>query len=114
MVGPSLAGIPFQQQVSSLNIAQCAQLLEKTSERAAASNGHVADLFGRVNHRDALHLCRLLRWQREGPSRRAAAETNKTDKIAAPHCRDPNADRRNLTYTAGRCPLRVICVDFGM
>lgn len=108
MVGSPLAGIPFQQEVSSLNIAQCAQFLEKSSERPAASNGHVADLFGRVNHRDALHLCRLLRSQHEGPSRRAADETNKTDEIAAPHCRDPSADRTNLAYAASRCPLWVI------
>src|SRR5579871_2534669 len=56
IIGPSFGRIPLYDEVLTLNVAKAIQFLEKSSEPLTAIYGHIADLFGRVDHCNALHL----------------------------------------------------------
>jgi hypothetical protein len=85
VVGSTLAGVPLNNEVLSLNIAKAVQFLEKRSvTRLFAVDAQFDDIYRRVNKRDALHLCRLLRSCNERPSCRATEQRN---EIAALHVR---------------------------
>ena len=57
IIVPSFGRIPLHDEVLTLNVAKAIQFLEKSSEPLTAIYyGHIADLFGRVDHCNALHL----------------------------------------------------------
>src|SRR6267378_5881585 len=80
--GSPFSRVPLHRDILALDVAKATELLEKSPERPTAVDRHVADFFRRMDHRDALYLCRLLRSYGERPCSRS---TKCRDEIAPSH-----------------------------
>jgi hypothetical protein len=108
-----LGGIAFDDQISSFDVTQAAQLAEKCAPSAPSTSfGQEGRRNCRMKNRYPVLRCRLLRARAERHHRRTA---NYFNELAPPHCR-PHPPRIRTSHFIGseweigsgyQCPLWV-------